>query len=145
MKKKIQLFRPGIFTAMSGKAITFTEERLKDAASVYGPQVYAAPLVAGHPQVEDPYSKRDLNESHIGYEADDSIWKGLSAHRGIWQQLRGEGRFLQIDHSDIRRSYFLNYSGQITPSFHGPVKSPSWRSMPRNGHATAPELRPPPI
>jgi len=52
--KRIQLFRPGRFTAMSGKVIEFTEEQLKDAASVYDPDLYAAPIVAGHPKVEDP-------------------------------------------------------------------------------------------
>lgn len=52
--KRIQFFRPGRFKAMSGKTLEFSEEQLKDAASVYDPAVYTAKIVAGHPKTDDP-------------------------------------------------------------------------------------------
>lgn len=51
---RIEIFRPGKFKAMSGAEISFSSEMLKDIAESYDPGVYQAPLVIGHPKVEDP-------------------------------------------------------------------------------------------
>lgn len=51
--KPFRIFRPGKHTASCGTAVEFTEEDLKRAVEAYNPQLYAAPLVIGHPKTED--------------------------------------------------------------------------------------------
>ena len=51
---RIEIFRPGKFKAMNGTEVSFSAEMLKDIAESYDPKVYQAPLVIGHPKVEDP-------------------------------------------------------------------------------------------
>lgn len=51
--KKFKIFRPGKHTAACGTVINFTEDDLKRAVLAYKPEVYAAPLVIGHPKQED--------------------------------------------------------------------------------------------
>ena len=48
--KKIDLFRAGAQTAMSGKRIEFSEADVAAIASAYDPAVHEAPLVVGHPK-----------------------------------------------------------------------------------------------
>jgi hypothetical protein len=50
----IEIFRPGKFRAMNGKEIEFSAAMLDDIAKSYNPSAYKAPLVIGHPKVEDP-------------------------------------------------------------------------------------------
>ena len=50
----IEIFRPGKFKAMNGKEIEFSSAMLQDIADIYNPSVSQAPLVIGHPKVEDP-------------------------------------------------------------------------------------------
>ncbi|MFA5598912.1 MAG: hypothetical protein WDA26_15220 [Pusillimonas sp.] len=50
----IEIFRPGKFKAMNGKEIEFSASMLQDIAANYNTSVYQAPLVIGHPKVEDP-------------------------------------------------------------------------------------------
>lgn len=50
----IEIFRPGKFKAMNGTEVSFSAEMLKDIAQSYDPKIYQAPLVIGHPKVEDP-------------------------------------------------------------------------------------------
>lgn len=50
----IEIFRPGKFKAMNGKEIEFSAAMLQDIAASYNTSVYQAPLVIGHPKVEDP-------------------------------------------------------------------------------------------
>jgi hypothetical protein len=51
--KPFRIFRPGKHTASCGTAIEFTEDDLKRAVAAYNPEIYAAPLVIGHPKQED--------------------------------------------------------------------------------------------
>lgn len=51
--KPFRIFRPGKHVASCGTAVEFTEDDLKQAVSNYNAQVYAAPLVIGHPKTED--------------------------------------------------------------------------------------------
>lgn len=51
--KPFRIFRPGRHVASCGTAVEFTEEDLKRAVAAYSPAVYAAPLVIGHPKMED--------------------------------------------------------------------------------------------
>jgi hypothetical protein len=51
---RIEIFRPGRFTPLSGGEIVFSEGDLAAAAEAYDPAVFAAPLVVGHPKTEDP-------------------------------------------------------------------------------------------
>jgi len=51
--KPFRIFRPGKHTASCGTVIEFTEDDLIRAVGAYSPQLYAAPLVIGHPKQED--------------------------------------------------------------------------------------------
>ena len=52
--KRIEVFRPGTFTAMGGTAFSATAEELADLAERYDPQLYPVPVVVGHPKTDDP-------------------------------------------------------------------------------------------
>lgn len=54
MAKKIEIFKPGKFTALNGKSYEFGEDDLRGIAAAYDPAVYEAPLVVGHPKVNAP-------------------------------------------------------------------------------------------
>ncbi|MFD2678012.1 hypothetical protein [Camelimonas lactis] len=51
--KRIEVFRPGTFTPMSGASVTMTAEDLRGIAAAYDPAVYETPAVVGHPKTED--------------------------------------------------------------------------------------------
>jgi hypothetical protein len=51
--KPFRIFRPGKHTASCGTATEFTKDDLAKAVEAYNVQLYAAPLVIGHPKVED--------------------------------------------------------------------------------------------
>lgn len=51
--KPFRIFRPGKHRAACGTVVEFTEDDLKRAVSAYSPELYAAPLVIGHPKTED--------------------------------------------------------------------------------------------
>lgn len=51
---KLEIFKPGRHTAMSGLALNFTEADLKATAEAYDPALYEAPLVVGHPKLSAP-------------------------------------------------------------------------------------------
>lgn len=51
--KRLQIFRSGRHTDMAGQTHDFTEADLDEIAS-YSRQIYAAPLVIGHPQLDAP-------------------------------------------------------------------------------------------
>lgn len=50
----LQIFLPGLHTAMSGQAIAFTESDLAATAAAYNPAQHEAPLVVGHPRHDLP-------------------------------------------------------------------------------------------
>lgn len=50
----LEIFRSGKHTDMSGKHLTFTDEQLQDSVDAYDPALFAAPLVVGHPKLNDP-------------------------------------------------------------------------------------------
>jgi len=52
--KHIEIFKPGKHTAVSGAVIEFTEAEMKAAAAAYDPAKHEAPLVVGHPALDDP-------------------------------------------------------------------------------------------
>lgn len=52
--KPIDLFRAGTRTAMSGEKVTITAADLAASAAAYDPALRPAPLVIGHPKIEDP-------------------------------------------------------------------------------------------
>ena len=52
--KRIEIFKPGTHTAMSGETLGFTEEQLRAAAAAYDPAVHEAPVVIGHPRADGP-------------------------------------------------------------------------------------------
>lgn len=52
--KRIEVFRPGTFTAMGGMSFSATAEELADLAERYDPDKYPVPVVVGHPKSDDP-------------------------------------------------------------------------------------------
>lgn len=52
--KQLQIFKPGRHTAVNGKTIEFTEEMVRASAEAYDPGKHEAPLVIGHPKMDDP-------------------------------------------------------------------------------------------
>ncbi len=52
--KRIEIFKPGKHTAMSGAVIEFTEADLKAIAAAYDPTLHEAPIVVGHPKIDAP-------------------------------------------------------------------------------------------
>lgn len=53
-KPTIRILRPGTFTSVEGKAITFGQAELRAIAEGYDPAGDPAPLVVGHPKIDDP-------------------------------------------------------------------------------------------
>ncbi|CAP44762.1 hypothetical protein [Bordetella petrii] len=52
--QRIEIFRPGTHTAMSGETIGFTEAQLRASAAAYDPTLHEAPIVIGHPRADGP-------------------------------------------------------------------------------------------
>lgn len=52
--KKLQIFKPGKHTDVKGIVIDFTEDMLRACAAAYDPAKHEAPLVIGHPKMDDP-------------------------------------------------------------------------------------------
>ncbi len=52
--KRIEIFKPGRHTAMSGATIDFTEADLQATAAAYDPKLHEAPIVVGHPKLDAP-------------------------------------------------------------------------------------------
>lgn len=50
----LEIFKAGTHTDMNGQRLTFTDEDLKASVAAYDPAVFAAPLVVGHPKLNDP-------------------------------------------------------------------------------------------
>ncbi|MCH4893387.1 hypothetical protein GO308_09725 [Sphingomonas sp. SFZ2018-12] len=53
-KPRIRLFRPGTFTSNEGRVVSLTEADLAAIAAAYDPSADPAPLVIGHPRLNDP-------------------------------------------------------------------------------------------
>lgn len=49
-----EIFRAGTFTSSDGRVVTITVDDLEQIAQSYQPDVAAAPLVVGHPELDDP-------------------------------------------------------------------------------------------
>ncbi|MBO9421716.1 hypothetical protein J7481_19570 [Labrenzia sp. R4_2] len=52
--RKIEVFRPGTFTAMSGASFTATAEDLSALAARYDAKAHPVPVVVGHPKTDAP-------------------------------------------------------------------------------------------
>lgn len=54
LARKLQIFKPGTFTAMSGGSFSFSDADLEGIAERYDPELSPAPIVVGHPKTDDP-------------------------------------------------------------------------------------------
>lgn len=54
MSKLLEIFRAGTHKDSEGREWTFTKEQMAESVAAYDPVVFAAPLVIGHPKMEDP-------------------------------------------------------------------------------------------
>lgn len=54
MTKKLQIFKTGQHTAMSGATLSFSETDLQASAAAYNPALHEAPIVVGHPKADGP-------------------------------------------------------------------------------------------
>ncbi len=52
--RSIQFFKSGKHTAMSGTDFSFSEAELQACVAAYNPSVHEAPIVVGHPKLDDP-------------------------------------------------------------------------------------------
>lgn len=52
--KRIQIFKPGTFTPMSGGEVSFTENDVAAIADSYDQRTFSAPVVVGHPSIDAP-------------------------------------------------------------------------------------------
>lgn len=52
--KSIEIFKPGTHTAMNGVTLSFSEADLKATVGAYDPAIYEAPIVVGHPKLNEP-------------------------------------------------------------------------------------------
>ncbi len=52
--KPIEVFKPGRWTANNGETIEYSEADLRKAAEVYDPAKHEAPIVIGHPKINNP-------------------------------------------------------------------------------------------
>lgn len=50
----IEIFKPGTFTSVEGRTISFTADDLEGVAASYDPASDPAPAVIGHPSIDDP-------------------------------------------------------------------------------------------
>jgi hypothetical protein len=74
-RKTIEIFRAGRHTASDGSAISFSRADLAASARAYYPEIHEAPLVIGHPKMNDPAYGRvtdlALSGDSLYAEADD--------------------------------------------------------------------------
>lgn len=72
--KRLEIFKPGTHTAMSGKTVSFGESDLRAAVLAYDPAIHEAPLVLGHPKDNHPafgwVNALSYNEETGAVEAD---------------------------------------------------------------------------
>ncbi|MBA4792294.1 MAG: peptidase [Phenylobacterium sp.] len=54
MLQSIQAFKPGKHRAVDGKVYEFSEAQVAEIAASYDPALSAAPIVLGHPKMDDP-------------------------------------------------------------------------------------------
>lgn len=54
MIKLLEIFKSGEHTDSAGRKWTFTDEQMQASVDAYDPTLFAAPLVIGHPAVDDP-------------------------------------------------------------------------------------------
>ena len=52
--KRQEIFKPGTWTDMHGKKLTFSEADIQATLNAYDPALFRAPLVVGHPKTNDP-------------------------------------------------------------------------------------------
>lgn len=52
--KRIRIFRTGDFTSAEGRRVSFGQDELQAIADAYDPAADPAPLVVGHPRMDDP-------------------------------------------------------------------------------------------
>jgi hypothetical protein len=51
---RIEIFRPGTFTSVEGVTVSYSSADLADIAGAYDPALFDAPLVVGHPKLDEP-------------------------------------------------------------------------------------------
>lgn len=73
--KRLEIFRTGQQTDVSGRTWNFTEADMQAAVAAYDPALFAAPLVVGHPTLNDPaygwVNKLDIKDGLITAEPKD--------------------------------------------------------------------------
>lgn len=64
----LHVFRAGTHTATDGKQYTFSEANVADLVASYDPALARAPLVVGHPKIDDPAYGWAAGFNHTGGE-----------------------------------------------------------------------------
>ncbi|MDZ7870775.1 MAG: hypothetical protein U5L02_16515 [Rheinheimera sp.] len=93
--KPLEIFRTGQQTDVSGRTWNFTEADMQAAVAAYDPALFAAPLVVGHPTLNDPaygwVNKLEIKDGLITAEP-----KDVEAQ---FAALVNEGRFSKMSAS----------------------------------------------
>lgn len=70
----LEIFKAGTWTTMDGQELSFSSADLAATAAAYDPAVFKAPLVVGHPKINDPaygwVSKLAVNDDTLTAERD---------------------------------------------------------------------------
>lgn len=83
--RNLEIFRPGTFTAMDGREVTFSEQQLNEVAGTYNPQLFKSPLTVGHPKDNKPHLGDVLavymhnNHLSIAAEFSDELFDGIQS------------------------------------------------------------------
>lgn len=119
----IRVIKPGTFTSVEGKKVTFSLADLEAAAAAYDPENDPAPLVIGHPTLEAPaygWAKSlRVEDGHLIAEPDPAKLEPAFAEAvraGRYRKV--SGRFYQPDspHNPRPGTYYLQHIGFLGAS-----------------------------
>lgn len=96
IKKKLEVFRAGTHTAMSGQSLIFTASNIRAIVENYDPKVHEAPIVVGHPQTDLPAYGW---VSALGLNASGVIEATPSQVEAQFAEMVNAGRFKKISSS----------------------------------------------
>lgn len=126
---RIEVFRPGTFTPMSGDPITFAAADLKAVADAYDPATAPAPIVVGHPDTDAPAF--GWVES-FDYDTNaERLFANLHEIEPLFADLVKDGRYKKVsmaffspgqDHNPIKGTWYpkhVGFLGAAAPAVSG--------------------------
>ncbi|MCT4654368.1 MAG: hypothetical protein N4A65_01025 [Cohaesibacter sp.] len=116
--KRIEVFRPGTFTAMGGMSFSATAQELADLAERYDPDQYPVPVFVGHPKSDDPAF--GWVQSFSFDEDADKLFADVGKLEPQFSDAVEDGRYKRISMSFYQPSSTANpMPGQLYPKHVG--------------------------